>query len=43
MGVLKTMKPVNVAILGACGWMGKCHSLGYRNAPLMFPYLFGWF
>lgn len=31
------MKPVNVAILGACGWMGKCHSLGYRNAPLMFP------
>jgi predicted dehydrogenase len=33
------MKPVNVAILGACGWMGKCHSMGYRNAPLMFPEL----
>ncbi len=31
------MKPVAVAILGACGWMGKCHSLGYRNTPLMFP------
>ena len=28
---------VNVAVLGACGWMGKCHSMGYRNAPLMFP------
>jgi predicted dehydrogenase len=28
---------VGVAILGACGWMGKCHSLGYRNLPLLFP------
>jgi predicted dehydrogenase len=33
------MKQVHVAILGACGWMGKCHSLGYRNTPLMFPEL----
>src|SRR5262245_52949883 len=31
------MKSVSVAILGACGWMGKCHSLGYRNLPLLFP------
>lgn len=31
------MKSVNVAVLGACGWMGKCHSLGYRNAALLFP------
>lgn len=31
------MKNVNVAILGACGWMGKCHSLGYRNLPLLYP------
>jgi predicted dehydrogenase len=31
------MASVNVAVLGACGWMGKCHSMGYRNAPLMFP------
>jgi predicted dehydrogenase len=28
---------VGIAILGVCGWMGKCHSLGYRNAPLLFP------
>jgi hypothetical protein len=31
------MKSVKVAILGACGWMGKCHSLGYRNLPLLYP------
>lgn len=31
------MKTVKVAILGACGWMGKCHSLGYRNAALLYP------
>ncbi len=31
------MRAVNVALLGACGWMGKCHSLGYRNAALLFP------
>jgi len=31
------VKKIGVAILGACGWMGKCHSLGYRNAPLLFP------
>lgn len=28
---------VKVALLGACGWMGKCHSLGYRNLPLLYP------
>jgi predicted dehydrogenase len=28
---------VRIAILGVCGWMGKCHSLGYRNTPLLFP------
>jgi predicted dehydrogenase len=33
----KTVKTVNVAVLGACGWMGKCHSMGYRNSSLMFP------
>jgi predicted dehydrogenase len=31
------LKSVRVAILGACGWMGKCHSLGYRNLPLLYP------
>ena len=31
------MKTIKVAILGACGWMGKCHALGYRNAALLFP------
>ena len=31
------MRPVNVALLGACGWIGKCHPLGYRNAALLFP------
>src|SRR3954447_4468555 len=31
------MRTVRVALLGACGWMGKCHSLGYRNAALLFP------
>lgn len=31
------MKKIRVAILGACGWMGKCHSLGYRNLPLLYP------
>ena len=31
------MKTVKVALLGACGWMGKCHSLAYRNAALLFP------
>lgn len=35
------MKPVKVALLGACGWMGKCHSLAYRNANLLFPRLSG--
>ncbi len=30
------MKTVRVAVLGACGWMGKVHSLGYRNTALLF-------
>ena len=30
-------KTVKVALLGACGWMGKCHSMGYRNLPLLYP------
>lgn len=30
------MKTVRVAILGACGWMGKVHALGYRNTALLF-------
>ena len=35
------MKTVKVALLGACGWMGKCHTLAYRNANLLFPKLTG--
>lgn len=31
------MKAVRVAILGVGGWMGKCHSLGYRNMSLLYP------
>ena len=31
------MRTVKVAILGACGWMGKCHTMGYRNAIVAFP------
>lgn len=30
------MKKVVVAVLGAGGWMGKVHSLAYRNAPFYF-------
>ncbi|MEZ5665972.1 MAG: Gfo/Idh/MocA family oxidoreductase [Alphaproteobacteria bacterium] len=30
------MADVRVAILGAGGWMGKVHSLGYRNTALLF-------
>lgn len=30
------MKKVRVAIIGASGWMGKVHSVGYLNAPLLF-------
>lgn len=30
------MKTVRVAILGAGGWMGKAHALGYRNTALLF-------
>lgn len=33
------VRTVNVALLGACGWMGKCHALAYRNASLLFPKL----
>ncbi|MCY6379747.1 Gfo/Idh/MocA family protein [Hoeflea prorocentri] len=30
-------RKVRVALLGAGGWMGKCHTLGYRNVPQLFP------
>ena len=30
------MRKVSVAVLGAGGWMGKVHSLAYRNAPFYF-------
>ncbi len=30
------MKPVRVAILGACGWMGKVHTMAYGNIPFLF-------
>lgn len=30
------MKKTRVAILGACGWMGKVHMMAYQNAPLLF-------
>ena len=30
------MADVRVAILGAGGWMGKVHSLGYRNTALLY-------
>lgn len=31
------MKPINVAILGASGWMGKVHTMAYQT----FPHFFG--
>lgn len=30
------MKKVCVAIVGASGWMGKVHAVGYLNAPVLF-------
>lgn len=30
------MDVVRVAVLGACGWMGKTHTLGYQNLPYLF-------
>jgi predicted dehydrogenase len=27
---------VRVAVLGACGWMGKVHTLAYQSMPLLF-------
>lgn len=30
------MKKTRVAILGACGWMGKVHTMAYQNIPLLF-------
>lgn len=30
------MSVVRVAVLGACGWMGKTHTLGYQNLPYLF-------
>ncbi len=29
-------KQVKVAVLGACGWMGKVHTMSYRNIPFLF-------
>lgn len=30
------MKRIKVAVLGACGWMGKVHTMAYRNLPFLF-------
>jgi predicted dehydrogenase len=30
------MAEIRVALIGACGWMGKTHALGYRNMPILF-------
>lgn len=30
------MKKTRVAVLGACGWMGKVHSMAYQNIPFLF-------
>ncbi len=30
------MKPVRVAIIGAGGWMGRVHFMGYANIPFIF-------
>jgi len=30
------MKEIRVAILGAGGWMGSAHAMGYRNQPILF-------
>ncbi len=31
------MKKIRVAVLGACGWMGKVHTSGYVNLARQFP------
>lgn len=31
------MKEISVAVLGACGWMGKVHSNAYTNMARQFP------
>ena len=30
------MAPVKVGVLGACGWMGKVHTMAYQNIPFLF-------
>jgi predicted dehydrogenase len=30
------VREIRVALIGACGWMGKAHTLGYRNMPVLF-------
>lgn len=30
------MRKTRVAVLGACGWMGKVHSMAYQNIPFLF-------
>ncbi|TIQ02472.1 MAG: Gfo/Idh/MocA family oxidoreductase, partial [Mesorhizobium sp.] len=29
-------RSVKVAVLGACGWMGKVHTMSYQNIPFIF-------
>src|SRR4029077_17749360 len=31
-----TMTAIRVAVLGACGWMGKVHTMAYQNIPFLF-------
>ena len=33
------MKPIVVAVLGACGWMGRVHSNAYAGMARQFPEL----
>ena len=30
------MRTINVAILGAGGWMGRAHTMGFRNQSVLF-------
>jgi predicted dehydrogenase len=30
------MTAIRVAVLGACGWMGKVHTMAYQNIPFLF-------
>jgi predicted dehydrogenase len=30
------MRTIRVAVLGACGWMGKVHTMAYGNIPYLF-------